>query len=128
MKTLKTLKITSVLQGTYCAYCLISILLVFVGTRIGAAALVNAAVSLYLLTFAAAIHIIPSHIIPYIVPVCAGICFFINLVCFVFERKSPEQRKFIGKKWIWIFVWPITVIVVSRVYTMFPWIMIPFGN
>jgi hypothetical protein len=28
------------------------------------------------------------------------------------ERRSPEARQVIGKKWIWIFVWPVILLVV----------------
>ena len=111
MKTLKALKITSVIQGIYCTYCLLSTLLIIIGTSIGPIILANTMLFLFYYTLEFSILIIP-------------ICFIVNLKFFIEERKSPEQRNVIGKKWIWIFIWPIIAIVCFIVLCL-PFVRIP---
>ena len=114
MKTLKALKITSVIQGIFCAYSLISTLLIIIGTSTGPIILANSMLFLFYSTVEFSIFIMP-------------ICFIANLVFFIEECKSPEQRNIIGKKWIWIFVWPIIVTVFFLIHIL-PFIRVPIFN
>lgn len=111
MKTLKTLKITSIIQSIYCAYCLISTLLIIIGVSIGPIILANSMLFLFYSTVEFSIFIMP-------------ICFIVNLASFINERKCPEQKKYLGKKWIWIFIWPIIVIFCFIVLCL-PFLRIP---
>lgn len=92
MKTVKLLKITSVLQLIFCIFC-ISSTLCFAISRY------------YHSVLFFSIGIILTHI--WIINPVAIISFLVCLVLFLNERKQPEAMKIIGKKWIWIFVWPV---------------------
>ena len=92
MKTLKALKITSILQIIYCVYCFVPIICLLIGGGSPVSLLTD--ISILLFSFVA------------INPI-AIICFIICLSYFLAERKNPKQRQLIGKKWIWIFIWPI---------------------
>lgn len=98
MKTLTSLKITSAVQALYCIYCLLSTLLIIVGVRIGPVILANVMLIIFYSTVEFSIFIMPA-------------CFVVNLVFFIIERQYPQQRAILGKKWIWIFVWPVIVTV-----------------
>ena len=103
MKTLKTLKITSIIQAIYCIYCLVSTFLLANGSKV-------IVFLFYSLTFKS-ISIVP-------------ICFIINLLYFWEERKYPEQKKLIGRKWIWMFVCAITA-TICYIIACLPFIRIP---
>ena len=94
MKTTKALKTTSIIQIAFCVYYLLSFLLIVIGTNWGPIALANIALFLFYFFTCYSIIIIP-------------ICFFINLGFFISDCHNPEQKKLLGKKWIWIFVWPV---------------------
>lgn len=96
MKTLKALKITSIIQIIYCIYCSVIALLLFIGSVAKINLLLLAGTFLFYYTIEVSMFIAP-------------VCFIVNLVIFLKERKCPEERKAIGKKWIWIFIWPIIV-------------------
>ena len=59
MKTLKSLKITSVIQSAYCIYSLLSTLLIIIGTSVGPIILANTMLSLFYITIEFSIFIIP---------------------------------------------------------------------
>ena len=111
MKTLKTLKITSIIQIIYCTYCLLSTLLIIIGINIGPIVLANTMLYIFYATVEFSIFIMPM-------------CFIANLVTFLKERKSPEQINVIGKKWIWIFIWPIIATVFFLIQIL-PFIRVP---
>lgn len=111
MKTQKALKITSVIQGIFCAYCLISTLLIIIGTSTGPIILANSMLFLFYSTVEFSIFIMP-------------ICFIVNLAILIKERKCPEQRKLLGKKWIWIFIWPI-IVIFSFIVLCLPFLRVP---
>ena len=94
MKTLRNLKITGIIQTIYCAYSLISTLLMIIASNTGNLALLNKMAFLFYYTVEFSMFILP-------------VCFVVNLESFIKERKHPEQRNIIGKKWIWIFIWPV---------------------
>ena len=94
MKTLKVLKITSIIQAIFCSFCLVIIGCIFLGASLDLDIPVGIGFFLLLSTGNFTQHI----------PL---VCFIVNLVYFLKDRKDPEQRKLIGKKWIWIFVWLI---------------------
>ena len=96
MKTLKALKITSILQIIYCIYCFVPIICLIIGGGSPVSLLTD--ISILLFYFVA------------INPI-AIISFIICLSYFLAERKKPEQKQLIGKKWIWIFIWPIVTTV-----------------
>ena len=94
MRTTDSIKVTSIVQITLSIYYLISILFVVIGTNGGPIFLANIVLFLFYLFTWYSIIIVP-------------ICFFINLYCFLKGRKDPKQKELVGKKWIWIFVWPV---------------------
>lgn len=111
MKTLKVLKITSIIQGLYCLYCFVIFLLIFIGFNTTANTCLQIGTFIFYSTIEFTIFIAP-------------VCFFINLFSFIKERKDPEHKKIIGKKWIWIFVWPI-ITTVFFLISVLPFIRIP---
>ena len=92
MKTLKALKITSILNCIFCFCCIAS-----TGCM---------AISRYL-DINVFFRIGDLLVITWIINPIGIISFAICLTTFMVERTSPETRQVIGKKWIWIFVWPI---------------------
>ena len=92
MKLQKSLWITSVLQGFYCLICLASTVCFgvcrFTDSReffdLG-----NALMPLWMLN-------------PIAVP-----CFIANLFFFLYEKENPEFHSRMGRKWIWVFLWPV---------------------
>lgn len=114
MGTRNSLKITSVIQIAFCIYYLISFLFVLIGTTLGPITLANIALfAFYLFTAYSIMHV--------------PVCFLINLLCFLQERKNPEARKTIGKKWIWIFVWPV-ITTAFWILAASPFVRVPIGG
>jgi len=111
VKTLKSLKITSIIQGLYCLLCFISLSLLLIGLYVGVNGFTP--IGSFLLFYAAEFSIF-----------VAPVCFILNLFNFIRELKYPEQRKLIGKKWIWIFVWPIITLPFSLLAVL-PLIRVP---
>lgn len=96
MKTLKALKITSVLQAIFCLFCV--------------ASTVCFAISTYAINhdsdWRTPFSIANSLIYGWVANPVAPISFITCLVLFLVERKQSENRQLIGRKWIWIFIWP----------------------
>ena len=92
MKTLKALKITSILNGIYCFCCIVFAVCLTINQYYSVGAIEVIGV---IATFGWLIN--PSPFVTLI----------INLVFFLVERCSPEAKQIIGKKYIWIFVWPV---------------------
>ena len=112
MKTLKSLKVTSIIQGIFCVYYLLCFAFVVIGNTIGPISLANIVLFLF-------------FYFTYYSIIVAPICFAVNLSYFLKDRKDPEQRKFIGKKWVWIFVWPIILLAFFFIACL-PFIRVPF--
>jgi hypothetical protein len=92
MKTLKALKITSILNGIFCLSFIISIICFAV----------NQYYKTNLLSLIGALFVYGWMVNP--IPFISCIrCFILYLT----ERKSEIDRQTIGRKWIWIFVWPV---------------------
>lgn len=91
MKTLKALKITSLLQAFYCVYCFVPIIFLAIGDSSGM--FVYSKIGMHLFELAVFVPIVPASFI-----VC--LCIFIS------EIRSPEQKRIIGAKWLWIIAWP----------------------
>ena len=92
MKTVKALKITSILNGIFCFFCV--------------ASTVCLAITRYCdsnLFFSIGNILIFGWIIN---PV-GIVSFVVCLSLFLSERKNQEAKEVIDRKWIWIFVWPI---------------------
>ena len=92
MKTIKALKVTSVLNSVFCFFCLASTVCFAIN-------------HFYNLPD----FFIIGNILVYgwmINPV-GMVSFIVCLTLFLTERKSHEAKQAIGMKWIWIFVWPI---------------------
>ena len=92
MKTLKALKITSILNGIYCFCCIVFAVYLTIDQYYSVGAIEVIGV---IATFGWLIN--PSPFVTLI----------INLVFFLVEWRSPEAKQIIGKKYIWIFVWPV---------------------
>ena len=92
MKTLRALKITSILQIIFCVFCI--------------ASTVCFAITRYCdsnLFFSIGNILIYGWIIN---PV-GIVSFVVCLSLFLSERKNQEAKEVIGRKWIWVFIWPI---------------------
>lgn len=50
----------------------------------------------------------------------AVICLTVNLLAFLDERKDPEQRRVIGKRWLWI---PVSFLGTLAVKWLYLWLM-----
>ena len=102
MKTLKALKITSILNGIFCFFCIASTVCFAINRYFDIRAFFSVGM---ILTYGWIIN--PIGIISFIV------C----LSMFLSERNNQEAKQVIGKKWIWIFVWPVvtTVFYVSAI-------------
>ena len=92
MKTLKALKITSILNGIFCFFCVASTVC-FAITRYCDSNLFFSIGNILIYGW----MINPIGIISFV------IC----LPLFLTERKDQESKNAMGKKWIWVFVWPI---------------------
>ena len=92
MKTLKALKITSILNGIFCFFCIASTVCFAINRYFDIRAF-----------FSVGDILIYGWIINPIGIVSFIICFSL----FLTERKNQEARKAMGKKWIWVFAWPI---------------------
>lgn len=92
MKTLKALKTASLLNGIYCLCCVVSIVFVALHHYLDIDIFFTLG---FLLSYG------------WIVNPVGIITFYICLSHYREERKSPEQRQLIQRKWIWIFLWPM---------------------
>ena len=97
MKTIKALKITSVLNSIFCLFCIAS-------TICFAIAHYQVLADDQWRTFFSIANIL---IYGWVVNPVAPISFVVCIVLFLIERKQPESKQLIGKKWIWIFAWPV---------------------
>ena len=101
MKTLKALKITSVLQAFYCVYCFVPIIFLAIGDSSGM--FVYSKIGMHLFELAVFVPIVP-------------VSFIVCLCILISEIRSPEQSRIIGSKWLWIIAWPLittTALIVS---------------
>ena len=92
MKTLKALKITSILNGIFCFFCITFVICLITNQYYHMDAIVAIGV---IATFGWILN--PTPIISFI------IC----LIFFLTERHSTEAKQIIGKRRIWIFIWPV---------------------
>ena len=96
MKTLKALKITSILNSIFCLCCITSLTCLAINRYCTLGTLEN------IIAIIGGILLLCWIINP------AGIVsFIVCLVLFLKERKNYEARQIMGKKWIWIFIWPV---------------------
>ena len=95
MKTLKSLKITTILNSIFCFCCITSVICLIVNQSYDMAAIT-------------AIYVIAT--IGWMINPSPTIMFIVNLVMFLVERRSANARQIIGKKYIWIFIWPVITI------------------
>ena len=101
MKTLKALKITSVLQAFYCVYCFVPIIFLAIGDSSGM--FVYSKIGMHLFELAVFVPIVP-------------VSFIVCLCILISEIRSPEHSRIIGSKWLWIIAWPLittTALIVS---------------
>ena len=101
MKTLKALKITSLLQAIYCVYCFVPIVFLAIGDSSGI--FVYSKIGMHLFALAVFVPIVP-------------VSFIVCLCILISEIRSAEQRRIIGSKWLWIIAWPLittTALIVS---------------
>ena len=100
MKTVKALKITSILNGIFCFFCIAS-------TVCFAIAHYQVLAGDQWRTFFSIANIL---IYGWVVNPVAPISFVVCIVLFLIERKQPENKQLIRIRWIWIFVWPVITI------------------
>lgn len=92
MKTLRSLKITSILNGIFCLFCVVFSICLTVN-------------QIYDISAVKTIGVIAAF--GWMLNPTPPVSFIINLVIFLDERHSPEARQLIGKKYIFIFIWPV---------------------
>ena len=92
IKTIKALKITSILNSIFCFCCITFVICLTVNQYYAMAAIKAIGV---ITTFGWMFN--PTPIV----------LFVICLVFFLVERHSDEAKQKIGKKYIWIFLWPV---------------------
>ena len=92
MKTLKALKIASILNSIFCLSCIISIICLAI----------NHYYKTNLLSLIGAIFVYGWMVNPIPLILCIR-CFKLYLT----ERKNEKSKQTIGRKWIWIFIWPV---------------------
>ena len=97
MKTLRALKITSVLQILFCFFC--------IATNVCFA--INRYFDLRIFFEIGKILMYGWAFNP--IPI---ISFIVCLAILLFERKTPNIRRTLEKKWIWIFLWPVIDVIV----------------
>lgn len=92
MKTRKALKITSILNGVFCFFCIASTFCF--------------AINRY---FDLRVFFDIANILIYgwIINPVGIISFVVCLMLFLTECKSSEAKQVMEKKWIWIFIWPV---------------------
>lgn len=92
MKTLKALRITSILNGIFCFFCI--------------ASTVCFAVTRY---YDSEQFFRIGNILIYgwIINPVGIVSFIVCLALFLAERKNQEPKQVMGKKWVWIFIWPV---------------------
>ena len=96
MKTLKAIKITTILNSIFCFFCI--------------ASSVCFAIS-YFFDLRVFFDIANILVYGWIINPVGIISFVICLVFFLIEHKDSEAKQAIGKKWVWIFIWPVITIV-----------------
>ncbi len=94
MKTMKSLKITSVIQGIYCVGGIVALIMLAVFDM-----LVDTGVETQFLMFG-----LMMAFLSIINPV-GIVCFLVNLIIFLLERRDLEERRRIGGYWIFIPIW-----------------------
>lgn len=92
MKTLKAIKVTSILNSIFCFFCIASTFCF--------------AINRY---FDLRIFFDIANILVYgwIISPVGIISFVICLVLFLMEHRDSEAKQVMGKMWIWIFIWPV---------------------
>ena len=95
MKTLKALKVTSILNFLLCFCCIASTVCFAINHYFNLSLFYRIA---YAFVYGMAIY--PINIISHIV--CS--------VIYMNEKKSPEAKQIIGNKHIWLSVWPVITI------------------
>ena len=90
MKTLKALKITSILNGIFCFFCIASTVC-FAITRYYDSNLF--------------FNIGNILIFGWIINPVGIVSFVVCLSLFLSERKNQEAKEVLGRKWVWIFIW-----------------------
>lgn len=92
MKTLKALKITSILNGIFC-FCCVASTVCFAITRY----------------FNSSLFFGIANVLIYgwIINPIGIISFIVCLSLFLTERKDQKAKQAIGKKWFWVFIWPV---------------------
>ncbi|MBE6639828.1 MAG: hypothetical protein E7616_10390 [Ruminococcaceae bacterium] len=96
MKTLKALKITSILNSIFCILCIASTVCFAVNHYYNLRDFFSVGMIL---------------VYGWIINPVGIVSFFVCLVLFLIERKNQASKQAIGKKWIWIFIWPIVTTV-----------------
>ena len=92
MKTLRALKIASILNSIFCLSCVISIICFAV----------NHYYQTNLLSLIGVLFVYGWMVNP--IPLISCV---LSFKFYLTERKSEMARQIIGQKWIWIFIWPV---------------------
>lgn len=92
MKTLKKLKTTFILNGIFCFCCIASTICLAI----------NHYCNIYIFFGIGVLLAYGWMVNPFAIISCFR-CF----AAYLSERKMPECKQLIGRKWVWIIIWPI---------------------
>ena len=92
MKLPRSLAITSILQSVFCLICIASGVCFGICRYTGNRSFFDAG----------------NALVPYwMLNPIAFPCFAVNLYCFLSERHEPGFNDRIGRRWVWVFLWPV---------------------
>lgn len=93
MKTLRALKITSILNGVFCLFCIASTVCFMINYHYALSVFHNIA---YAFVYGWGL-LYPIGLISLVA----------SLIIFLIENRTPEAKQVIGKKYMWLYIWPI---------------------
>ena len=92
MKLQKSLAITSILQSVFCLICIASSICFGICRYTGDRTFFEAG----------------NTLTPYwMLNPIAFPCFVVNLYYYIYERHESEFKRRVGRKWVWVFLWPV---------------------
>ena len=92
MKTLKALKTATIWNCIFCFSCILSTVCLAIDEYYNASKLFSIGI----------LSVYGWMVNPFAIISC-----FWCLKAYLSERKDPDYKQIIGRKWVWIFIWPV---------------------